>query len=185
MAKKQSAKPTIFKKPLGRRPRTRTTKLSDGTVLELDDNNKKYAAKKNVFVKSADEEDTLPKPKDAASKHKYPPPKKNKIFRDKWMSFINLVVERESFKEAHLSTLEILCDLYVELAALDKFLRENGMTYEVITIGGKDRKKHIEVGMRTEVRNQIRDFTTRLDLFPKKDNKQGGGSSDGESKNWT
>lgn len=180
MAKKLSATPTTF-----RRPRSRKTKLSDGTVLELDDNNKKYAAKKNVFVKGEDEEETLPKPKDAASKHKYPPPKKNKIFRDKWMTFIDLVVERESFKKAHLSTLEILCDCYVDLAHLDKFIRENGMTYEVITIAGKDRKKYIEVGMRETVRSQIKDFTKMLDLFPKKDNRMGGGGgSDGEEENW-
>lgn len=199
MSKKQSASSTsspapekfsgkrlgrpLNKKP-SRRPRTRNYVLSDGTPVVADDNNKKYVTKKNVFKTQADEELTLPKPKDAISKHKYPPPKKNKIFRDKWSKFIDLVVDRDSFRVAHLDTLEILCDLYVELEELNTFVRTNGMTFEQVTLTGKDRKQHLEVGRRDKVRVQIQNYTKFLDLFPKKD-KSAGGDSDGESGEWS
>lgn len=162
--------------------RTRNIKLSNGEVIRANDNTASMARKgrvgKNVYGNPvADEECVLPEPDDEYSKHEYPPPKKNPIFRKTWGGFIDNVVGRENFKPSHLHTLEILCDLYVELEELNKFLRMNGMAFKVITVMGESRRMYPEVAQRDKVRAQIQQYSRFLDLFPKKDKSPRGASS--------
>lgn len=169
-------------------PRKRKIKLSDGTVIETTDNLKAMAAQgktgKNVYNDVTIDEENLPDPNDKLSKLKYPPPKKNPIFRKTWGDFIENVVSRDNFKPSHLHTLEILCDLYVELDALNKFLRTNGMAFKVITVMGESRRLYPEVAQRDKIRAQIQQYSRHLDLFPKKDKSLRGMDED-EDNEWS
>lgn len=154
--------------------------LADGTkVMERFVND--YGSKPVYQPKVKDPEDG-PAPKDEFSKMKYPPPKKNKVFREKWKIFINSVTGRDSFKEAHLETLEVLCDLYVEYDDLIRTIRIEGRTYKTVSKWGETRKMHPAVSQLDKVRANIRSYTQRLDLFPKKDNSEG---ADGEEEEWS
>lgn len=166
----------------------RKIKLSDGTVIEADNNSaakalQGIAGKKVYNMVTVDEED-LPVPEDGLQKLKYPPPKKNPVFRKAWADFIENVTSRDNFKPSHLHTLEILCDLYVELEALNKFLRTNGMAFKVITVMGETRRMYPEVAQRDKVRAQIQQYSRHLDLFPKKD-KSLRGMDPGEDSEWS
>lgn len=154
-------------------PQKRNVKLSDGTVIETDDNLARHLRNnkvgKNVYNDVTVDEEELPAPADELENLKYPPPKKNPIFRKTWGDFIENVTSRENFKPSHLHTLEILCDLYVELDALNKFLRTNGMAFKVITVAGESRRLYPEVAQRDKIRAQIQQYSRHLDLFPKRD----------------
>jgi len=178
MAKK---KPTTSKKKV----KTRNVQLSDGSVIKANNNNARRvkSAGKSVPNTPTVDEEGLPEPTDALASLKYPPPKKNPIFRQSWGRFIENVTSRENFKPGHLSTLEILCDLYAELEALNKFLRMNGMSFEVIMVNGKSRRMYPEVAQRDKVRAQIQQYSRFLDLFPKKD-KSSRGMDPGEDSEW-
>lgn len=153
--------------------------LADGTkVMERYHND--YGSKR-VYQPEKPDEEKKPAPKDKASKHKYPPPKNNPVFRQKWMGFIDSVTGRDSFKEAHLEALAVLCDLYVEYHDLDTIIRKEGRTYKSVTRFGEHRAMHPAVAQMDKVRSNIRSYTKQLDLFPKKDNSDG---SDGEEDEW-
>lgn len=128
-----------------------------------------------------DPETTAPEPDDEASKHRYPPPKKDKIFREKWGQFIDSVSGRENFKVGHLNTLEILCDLYVEYDQLQKFIRRKGRTYKSVGRAGEVWKFYPEVMQLNKVQGQIKDYTKMLNLLPKKDHS---GDDGGEGSEW-
>lgn len=155
--------------------------FADGTqVMERYQNDR---GSKPVFkAEVPDEEEVSKKPKDKASKHKFPPPRKNKIFRTKWMEFIDNVVSRDSFKRAHLETLTLLCDMYVEYEELSKILRIQGRTYKTVTRLGEHLKMHPATSHIDKVRANISKYTRLLDLFPKKD--KGGGGAEGEAEEW-
>ena len=136
-----------------------------------------YGPKRYYPDKKKDPEDE-PAPKDAASKHKYPPPKNDKVFREKWMKFIGPVTERANFKNAHLEALEVLCDMYSEYEQLQKIIRTEGRTFEAVTRFGKAITVRPEVTQIEKVKKEIRAYTKDLDLFPKKDKSVGGGGSD-------
>lgn len=163
-------------------PRKRTVKLSDGTTIVTDENTASHLRKskigKSVYNMVAVDEDDLPEPDDELAKTQYPPPKKNPIFRKTWGDFIENVTTRENFKPSHLHTLEILCDLYVEMAALNKFLRMNGMAFKVITVAGESRRLYPEVSQRDKIRGQIQVYSRHLDLFPKRDKSNRGMDKD-------
>ena len=169
-------------------PKTRKVTLSDGTVIESDHNNsamlRTNRVGKNVYNDVTVDEEELPEPKDELTKLKYPPPKKNPIFRKTWGDFIENVTTRENFKPSHLHTLEILCDLYVELDALNKFLRTNGMAFKVITVAGESRRMYPEVAQRDKIRGQIQQYSRHLDLFPKRDKSLRGMDKD-EDDEWS
>lgn len=154
--------------------------LADGSrVMERYHNDR---GSKSVFkAEVPDEEESGKKIKDAASRHKYPPPRKNKIFRAKWMEFIDNVTSRDSFKRAHLETLTLLCDMYVEYEELSKILRTQGRTYKTVTRLGEHLKMHPATAHIDKVRANISKYTRLLDLFPKKDK---GGGSEGEEEEW-
>jgi phage terminase small subunit len=120
-------------------------------------------------------------PNDEYSKMKYPPPKKNKIFREKWVKFVKSLASRDGFKEAHLEALEILCDLYVEYEELGRVLRVEGRTYEKVSRWGAVKAMHPAIHEQGRVRASIRSYTLGLDLFPKKDFSEG---ADGEEEEW-
>lgn len=162
----------IKEKPKKKR-QNKTLTLSDGTKMIVPDAIpgavKKSIGGRNEYNTPVPDIEDGPKPKDEISKHKYPPPKKDPVFRERWARFIDNVVSRDNFKLGHLDTLEILCDLYAELEALNKFLRTNGMFHDVTTIMGKSRRAYPEVAQRDKVRAQIQQYSRHLDLFPKKD----------------
>lgn len=146
--------------------------LSDGSRIETDNNSEKQArlfGKPILNTTTPDPEEEFPEPKDGLENLKYPPPRKNPIFRQKWGRFIDNVVSRDNFKPGHLDTLEILCDLYVELEVLNKFLRMNGMSFLVVMVNGTSRRMYPEVAQRDKIRGQIQTYSKLLDLFPKKD----------------
>jgi phage terminase small subunit len=129
----------------------------------------------------ADSEEMMIVPEDEASKHKYPPPKLNPVFRMKWMRFIDNVSSRENFNIAHLDSLEILCDLYVEYADLQKFIRTHGRTYESLGRNGRQIRFYPEVAQLNKVQAQIKEYSKMLGLLLKKDQ---GTESGGEAKAW-
>ena len=167
-------------------PYKRKIKLSDGSVLVVSDNRKKDAMKMGKPKLNP----TIPDPEEAAhvkdehDKLRYPPPQKNKVFREKWATFLDNIVQRENFKPGHLDLLEVLCELYVDLAELSKFIRCNGQSFEVITITGKSRRMYPEVAQRDKIRKQIENYSKQLDLFPKKDKSPKSGSKQDE-KDWS
>jgi hypothetical protein len=128
-----------------------------------------------------DPEEVNPEPDDEASKHKYPPPKKNPLFREKWLRFIDNVTKRDNFNVAHLDSLEILCDLYVEYDDLQAFVRTNGRSYCSIGRQGEVWKFYPEVAQLNKVQDQIKGYSKMLGLVLKKDH---GVESGGEEKEW-
>lgn len=128
-----------------------------------------------------DIEKVLPPPDDVAAKHKYPPPKKHPVFRKKWMRFINNVVKRENFNIAHLDSLEILCDLYVEYDELQEFVRVNGRSYCSLGRAGETWRLYPETMELSKCQSQIKEYTKMLGLLLKKDH---GKESGGEEEEW-
>lgn len=128
-----------------------------------------------------DIEAVTPEPQDKASKHQYPPPKKNPLFRTKWMRFIDNVTKRENFNIAHLDSLEILCDLYVEYEDLQRFVRVNGRSYLSLGRSGEIWKFYPEVQHLARVQAQIKEYSKMLGLLLKKDH---GSESGGEAAEW-
>lgn len=121
-------------------------------------------------------------PDDEASKHKYPPPKNEPIFRRKWAAFIDNIVARDNFNPSHLDALEILCDLYVEYEQLHKFIRVNGRSYCSIGRAGETWKLYPEVNELKRVQGSIKEYTKMLGLLLKAD--KGGGANENEEKEW-
>lgn len=130
-----------------------------------------------------DPEAELPEPKDKASKHKYPPPRKNPTFRRIWMDFIDDVTGRENFKDGHLNSLEILCDLHVEYEQLREFIRKNGRSYKSYGRAGMQWKFYPEVGQLNSVQAQIKEYMKMLGLLLKKDH--GTANPAGEKDEWS
>lgn len=128
-----------------------------------------------------DIEKTMAVPTDKAAKHKYPPPKKHPIFRTKWMRFIDNVTKRENFNIAHLDSLEVLCDLFVEYDELQAFVRVNGRSYLSVGRSGEVWKFYPEVNQLTRVQAQIKEYSKMLGLLLKKDH---GNESGGEDEEW-
>lgn len=129
----------------------------------------------------ADIEKTLPEPDDEAAKLKYPPPKKDPRFREKWAQYVENVAGRENFKVGHLNTLEILCDLYTEYEDLREFLRKNGRSYQSYGRQGMIWKFFPEVQLLSRVQADIKEYTKMLGLLPKKDHAP---ESGGEKDDW-
>lgn len=128
-----------------------------------------------------DSEKTTDAPDDEYAALKYPPPKKHPIFRKKWGAFIDSLVSRDNFKVGHLNNLEILCDLYVEYAELQEFIRTHGRSYVSVGRNGEAWKFYPEVGQLTRVQANIKTYTAMLRLEPSKDY---GTASGGEESEW-
>lgn len=130
-----------------------------------------------------DLEEELPDPEDEAAEHKYPPPKKNSIFRSKWMQFIGHIVDRKNFHIAHLNALEVLCDLYVEYDELQKFIRRHGRSYKQVGRQGLMWKFYPEVGQMGRVQKQISDYQKMLGLVFRGE-VTAGAATGGEKEQW-
>lgn len=160
------------------RPKGRTIKVKLDNVHPNDDAVMLvHADKRPDFEKVAGE------PNDEASKHKFPPPRKNPEFRKTWMSFIDLVIANNNFKEGHLHSLAVLCDLFVEYEELRAFIREHGRTYKSLGRNGTQFKNYPEVEQLNKVQNQIQAYMKMLGLALK-DAKDDGGGSDSEKGEW-
>jgi hypothetical protein len=127
-------------------------------------------------------EDDALEPDDKIGKHKYPPPRKNKIFREKWSLFIDNVTGRKNFHLGHLETLRILCDLFVEYEDLRNFLQENGQSYCAVGRQGEQWKLYPHVQQLNRVKESISVYSRMLDLIVKKD--EGLGGQSGEDEDW-
>jgi len=156
-------------------------KLADGTeVMERYHNDH---GSKAVYQKVKKDPEASKKPiDDEFAKLKFPPPKRNPVFRKTWAKFIDSLTGRDSFREAHLATLEVLCDLYVEYQDLEATIRKEGRTFKAVSRWGELIKMHPAVSQLDKVRANIAKYTKQLDLFPKKDS---GGGSEGEEEAWS
>lgn len=129
-----------------------------------------------------DPEEMIERPEDEESKLKYPPPKKNEVFRRKWGQFLASVINRENFHVGHLNSLEVLCDLYVDYEDLRKFIRINGRSYQAFGRHGKIWKFFPEVNQLNKVQASIKTYMLILGINLKRDES---GESGGEKENWS
>jgi hypothetical protein len=127
-------------------------------------------------------EDDVLEPEDKIAKHKYPPPRKGKIFREKWALFIDNVTGRKNFHTGHLETLRILCDCFVEYEQLREFIQENGQSYCAIGRAGEQWKMYPHVTQLNRVKESISVYSKMLDLLVKKD--EGVGGNTGDDDDW-
>lgn len=127
-------------------------------------------------------EDDAMEPDDAVAAHKYPPPRKNKVFREKWAMFIDNIISRKNFHLGHLETLRILCDSFAEYEQLKDFLAENGTTYCAVGRNGEQWKMYPHVNQLNRVKETISIYSKMLDLVLKKD--EGDGGKTGEDDEW-
>lgn len=120
-------------------------------------------------------------PKTKAAK-KYPSPRpQNTIFTSRWNLFIEDVVDRPNFKRGHLYQLELLCNLYVELHAMEELIAEFGYTYEIVGRNGAQVKPRPEVTQKNRVLSEIRSYSKMLGLLLVKDSKF---TDEEESETW-
>ena len=186
MARKRvttSKNPDGTPKPAKDYHRPKMIELANGEkVMERYHNDHGSKAVYKPVQKDPEKVSTVAKPiNDEFSKMKYPPPRRDPVFRRYWGKFIHNVIGRESFKEAQLAALEVLCDLYVEYDDITSIIRKEGRTYETVSRWGKTRRMHPAVAQLDRVRANIRAYTKQLDLFPKRDTADGG---DGEDDEW-
>lgn len=167
--KKSKKKSTVSEPKRGRGNPRRGLKVA-GTDEKFHRNYPGEDPKANKYPEpKPDPEKELPEPKDAASKHKFPPPKKHPVFRKTWMDFIDNVTGRDNFKDGHLHSLEILCDLHVEYQELHEFIRKNGRSYQSYGRAGMQWKFYPEVGQLKNVQSQIKDYMKMMGLLLKRD----------------
>lgn len=98
-----------------------------------------------------------------------PPPKNHPVFVRAWSNLLDNVMEKRDFKRAHLLTLEILCDLYVEMDEILKFLEKHGRNYYVKNEAEETYRNYNEVAALDRVRMKIKMYSSSLGLFPNKE----------------
>lgn len=128
-----------------------------------------------------DPEQILDEPDDDLSRHKYPPPKKNPVFRRVWGQFIDSISRRDNFNVGHLNALEVLCDLFAEYEDLHAFIRMKGRSYQAFGRSGMIWKLYPEVGYLKSVKHQINVYMKQLGLTLRRDES---GLSGGEAGEW-
>ena len=114
------------------------------------------------------------------AKRKYPSPSKDPSFKNRWDRFIGDVYNQQNFSESILFQLEVLCDLYVELNALNEIIKEKGYTYVSHTSQGTSERIRHEVGARAKVLVEVRHLTASLGLTASKKSKIRADDEDGE-----
>lgn len=187
---KKTNKTSSKKKVVGRK-----IKMSDGTIIETDDNRKndlkkgrtglhkipkkKFSTETGRGYEEYDVEDDLD------TTLKYPPPSKNPMYRKFWEETLPHVINRDSFKTPHLGLLDVFCRLRVELANLDDFVMQNGHTFRVVTVTGEIRKTYPEVLERLKVIGMLEKYSRLLDLAPKKDKSGGGSPNPDDEDEWS
>lgn len=173
-------KPTISKRDKKNgRPRGRTIKLDVGEYPGAD-------TKLILHPETKPDMEVIGEvPKDAASKHKYPPPRKNKRFREVWMQFIDSISTRENFNIGHLNSLEVLCDAFVEYDELQAFIRVHGRTYKSVGRTGVQWKFYPEADQLNRVQKTIQEYMKILGLGLAADRSKGGNGTGGEGDEWS
>lgn len=180
MSKKPiSSEPTPLEPIPRKKPRKRKVTLSDGSVVEIDDNQKDNAKKgkttKHINPPKQFSTETGKDYEDYKVVDKYDktldhkPPSKHPLFRKIWAETLPSLTTRENFNESHLGLLEVYCRLRVELRTLDDFVVRNGHTFRVISVLGEHRKTYPEIQERMKVLSQLATYSRMLDLLPKKD----------------
>lgn len=96
------------------------------------------------------------------SRRFYQSPKSSTAFTKRWKTLCPEVMRRDNFKEAHLHTLELLCDLYVEYDNIVATLEVTGLTYEDISRNGRQVKTYPEVAQLNQLRTHIATYTKML-----------------------
>lgn len=170
----------ICKKLSGRPKGTGSGKKLPGTDIRIKGTARGADPKLIVHPKPRkDSEAQAPEPNDELSKHKFPPPKKNPIFRKVWGDYIDSVSSRENFSPGHLNSLKILCDLFVDYEELSAFVKTKGRSYLSIGRSGNTWKLYPEVSQLKSVQHQINVYIKQLGLVLKKDEFGGEGREDG------
>ena len=104
----------------------------------------------------------------------YPPPTTSRfsshpLYQQKWKMFLPDIAVRNNFKQGHLSQLDILCRLYVELEELEVAIKKHGYTYDSISKNGVTIKPRPEVTQKNRVLSEIRNYSKILGLLLVKD----------------
>lgn len=99
----------------------------------------------------------------------YAAPKKGKEFHKYWNKYLEKVVNRDNFHEAHLDQLEVLCDLYIEYHQLTDFIKKNGYTYESDGRYGESHREYPQIKIRQKVVAELRQYSKQLGLVLEKD----------------
>lgn len=156
---------------------TRNVKFSDGTVVNMNHTHAKSLNTRPVSgihkippeKLSTELPQAMELEKDKFDDLEYPPPSRNKAFREIWAQGIKNISSRENFDPSHLSLYETYCHLIVNMRRLDDFINTHGQTFRVITSTGEVRRTHPEVLERNKTVAQIAMYSKLLDLLPKKD----------------
>lgn len=99
----------------------------------------------------------------------YPCPRNEPRFKAHWDKLIADICQRPNMKESHLTQLEILCELYVELDDLNKLIKKHGMVFHSISRQGETLKIRPEVSQKNRVVAEIRNYSKALGLILHKD----------------
>jgi phage terminase small subunit len=84
--------------------------------------------------------------------------------------FLPNLLERENFNISHLEGLKVLCDSYMQLDDVVRFVHENGYTYKTYTTSGEVRwVKFPQVDLMSKIKTEIFRQSLYLGLYPKKD----------------
>lgn len=157
--------------------RDENLKFSDGTRIKMKTNQAgsirqkpgsgihKIPAEKQIT--ELPQEDVMEK--DQHDDLEYPPPSRNKSFREIWARGIENISSRENFDPSHLGLYETYCHLLVNMRRLDQFIAKNGQTFRVVTVTGENRRTYPEVMEKNKTVTQIAQYAKLLDLLPKRD----------------
>jgi phage terminase small subunit len=98
---------------------------------------------------------------------RYYPAKKGQTYSwgKNWRIFCTEITQRDNFKESHLKTVEILCDLLEEYEKLTLFVKENGYSFK----GPEGPKPFPEVSIRNKISQNIVQYCKLLDIKLSKD----------------
>ncbi len=150
--------------------------LSDGTVFMMTTGNAHDVRKKNrgrAIIPAEKQNTELPSEEtfeeDEYDSLDFPPPIRNKAFREIWGKGIKNITSRKNFDPIHLTLFETYCSLLVTLRRLNEFISQNGETYRVTTALGENRRTHPEVLERNKAIAQIGNYARLLGLLPKAD----------------
>lgn len=100
---------------------------------------------------------------------KYSSPKNDKEFEKYWNIYIPAIVERENFRELHLTQLSILCDLLVEYDKMQMMIDLEGYVVENEGRYGHQTKPSVYVLQRDKTLKEIRSYLKLLGLTLFKD----------------
>lgn len=159
-----------------KKPATKKIKFSDGTVKEVSANAAGVLKKRETGINQHPPEKQIteiPTPEatepDEYDKLEFPPPLRDKVFREIWGRGIDQITKRENFNVNHLGLFETYCNLITNMRRLEEFIIKNGHTFRVVTHLGETRRTCPEVFERNKAISQIANYAKMLDLVPNKE----------------